>query len=82
MSRPLKAGDLVPGRIYYSPTGRLCRLLETSEGISRMAYSFMYLSQGRYVQDDGFNLLATNDRAIAALREAPGYLTMVRECAK
>jgi hypothetical protein len=70
--RPLRASDLVPGRTYLSPSGRLCRLLEPNgNGLSRTSYLFEYLSKrkGRQDDDDGFALLASNAIAIAAMQE-------------
>jgi hypothetical protein len=68
MSRPLRAADLVPGRVYLSPSGRLCRLLPADQfGIGSTAYTFGYLSRS----DDTFAISADNVRALAAMREAP-----------
>lgn len=71
--RPLRAADLVPGRLYVSPSGRLCTLQPPNDnGISRTSYLFRYLTRrGTASEEDGFNLSATNATAIAALREAP-----------
>lgn len=67
----LKAADLVPGRLYLSPTGRKCMLLApTGAGISCTSFLFAYITRtGRASEDEGFALSAANGRAIAALRE-------------
>lgn len=69
--RPLRAADLVPGRVYLSPTGRRCMLLQPAEnGLSRTSYLFAYLTRtGRPSEDDGFAINAGNARAIAAMQE-------------
>lgn len=68
MSCPLRASDLVPGRIYLSPSGRLCRLLPLGQmGIGSTCYSFAYLSRA----GDEFSINVNNVKAIAAMREAP-----------
>jgi hypothetical protein len=71
-SKPLRAADLVPGRVYFSPSGRLCRLDPAAEhGLARSCYLFTYLSRrGDRLVEDGFALNAGNIRAIAAMREA------------
>lgn len=71
LQRPLRAADLVPGRLYLSPSGRTCMLLQPQDsGLSRTTFLFAYLNRsGRPTRDDGFNLSAGNARAIAALRE-------------
>lgn len=71
--RSLRAADLVPGRVYFSPSGRLCRFdPPTDSGISCTCYLFTYLSKrGDRLVDDGFSLNAENSAAIASMREAP-----------
>jgi hypothetical protein len=68
----LRARDLRPGSLYYSPTGKLCMLLAASEsGLSRAAYLFAYVTRsGKPSVDEGFAISANNDTAIAAMREA------------
>ena len=72
-TKPLRAADLVPGRVYFSPSGRLCRFDEPSDnGLSRTCYLFTYLSQrGDRAIEDGFALSASNSTALAAMSEAP-----------
>jgi hypothetical protein len=72
-TKPLRAADLVPGRIYFSPSGRLCRFDEPAEnGLSRTCYLFTYLSQrGDRLVEDGFALSTSNAAAIAKMSEAP-----------
>jgi hypothetical protein len=55
----------VPGRVYFSPSGRLCRLDPPAEnGLSRTCYLFTYLSRrGDRLVDDGFALNADCDLA-------------------
>ena len=79
--RPLRAADLVPGNLYYSPSGQLCMLLQPAEnGISRTSYLFAYITRtGKLNRDEGFALSAANAKAIAAMRPAdqgqpPGYI--------
>jgi hypothetical protein len=69
--QPLRACDLVPGRVYLSPTGRKCMLLAPQEnGISRTSYLFAYITRtGKCSDDDGFAINAVNGTAIGALRE-------------
>ena len=73
-SSPLRAGDLKPGSIYISPTGRRCVLLESSGfGIACTSLVFRYVTRtGRASWDEGFALSAQNAQAIAALRECAG----------
>jgi hypothetical protein len=70
--RPLRAADLEPGACYYSPTGRLCMLLQPqTQGISRTSYLFAYLTKNRNPsEDEGFALNCENATAIAAMRPA------------
>jgi hypothetical protein len=70
-SKPLRAADLVPGRTYRSPSGRLCRLLEPpAQGPLSYCYSFVYLSRdGQRQIDDHFVIKQSNAATIAALRE-------------
>jgi hypothetical protein len=68
---PLRAGDLRPGNVYLSPSGRKCLLLQPADnGISRTSYLFAYITRtGKASEDDGFALAANNAQTIAALRE-------------
>jgi hypothetical protein len=68
---PLRAGDLRPGNVYLSPSGRKCLLLQPTEsGLSRTSYLFAYIARnGKAAEDDGFSLSASNAHAIAALKE-------------
>lgn len=70
--KPLRASDLVPGSLYFSPTGRLCMLLQPQEnGISRTSYLFAYMTKNRRPsEDEGFAIKAENALAIAAMRPA------------
>jgi len=72
-TKPLRAADLVPGRVYFSPSGRLCRFDEPADvGLSRTCYLFTYLSQrGDRAIEDGSALNAANATAIAKMVEAP-----------
>ena len=72
-TKPLLAADLVPGRIYFSPSGRLCRFDEPADvGLSRTCYLFTYLSQrGDRAIEDGFALSTSNAFTLAAMSEAP-----------
>ena len=74
MTRPLCPADLVPGRMYFSPSGRLCVMQQPGEsGLGCNSFMFAYVSArtGREKADDGFWLSAENARAIATMREAP-----------
>lgn len=73
MNHRMRAADLVPGRVYLSPSGRLCRFDPPCEnGLSRTCYLFTYLSKrGDRLVDDGFALSASNATAIAKMTEAP-----------
>lgn len=67
--KPLRAADLVPGRMYFSPSGRLCRLLPPNPQRATQ-YTFVYLSRrGDREIDDHFSLLATNSQAIERMSQ-------------
>jgi hypothetical protein len=68
---PLRAGDLRPGNVYLSPSGRKCLLLQPTEsGLSRTSYLFAYITRnGKASEGDGFALSTNNAQTIAALRE-------------
>ena len=71
MKRPLRGSDLRPGALYYSPSGRLCMLLEpNAQGISNTSWLFSYMTRnGKTSADEGFAISVANDRAIAAMVE-------------
>lgn len=71
-TRALRAADLKPGDVYYSPTGRLCMLLQPAgSGLSRSCYLSASLTKNRRPSDDeGFAISAANSQTIAAMRPA------------
>ena len=71
LERDLLLTDLVPGRIYRSPSGRLCKLKPpTLRGEPRYMLVFSYLDKtGQREIADQFSLDLRNTKAIAALRE-------------
>jgi hypothetical protein len=67
--RPLQFFDLVPGRTYLSPSGRLCRLQEPTPNRPN-TIRFVYLSRrGDREIDDGFDLMTTNAVSIGRMQE-------------
>jgi len=68
--RATRACDLVPDRIYLSPSGRLCKLLPTNHK-NPGNLTFVYLSRrGDREIDDHFTLLASNAFAISRITDA------------
>lgn len=70
--KPLRFVDLVVGRTYMSPSGRLCRLLPyPTEGQGkRSSLVFEYVDQpGQREKDPQFHISVNNLTAIAAMRE-------------
>jgi hypothetical protein len=70
----MRASYLVPGKLYYSPLGKLCTLLAPSE--NRSAHLFAYLTKTGRPSEDGFAINADNIRAIAAMCEAGDHPPM------
>jgi len=67
----MRAADLKPGSLYWSPSGRRVKLMPIKDnGITRTAYLFHYVNAWGVVQEDGFAISASNSVSIAALREA------------
>ena len=69
----LRINDMAEGRIYVSPSGRLCKLVEyRRSGHYQGMLFFSYLSKGgNRTTEDGFRLSEDNAQALAAMREAP-----------
>ena len=72
-SQRLRPINLVVGDYYYSPSGRLCKLMPSAKsGIQTSAYFFAYLSKGKTSAEDGFYISHNNQSAIGAMRPAGG----------
>lgn len=71
-AKKLRASDLIPGRRYITPTGKVAELMPPNDnGISRTSFVFVYaLEYGKQDKDNGFAIRADNATAIAAMREA------------
>ena len=68
MAAGLRACDLVVGRRYISPSGRLCVLEASSQyGAHSDEYVFSYVSDQR----DTFSISDGNLKAISAFKVAP-----------
>ena len=60
--------DMVEGRTYFAPSGRLCKLLPKTVS---MRMDFAYLSRREQRQiEDGFSLMSTNAVTLGAFRAA------------
>jgi hypothetical protein len=71
-AKKLRASDLIPGRRYITPTGKMAQLcFPKDNGISRTSFVFVYMqAYGQQDKENGFAIRADNATAIAALREA------------
>jgi len=69
-SRPLRFVDLVVGRHYLSPSGRLCRMLAWTENGRRNAIVFEYCDErAKKEREPIFHLAIDNLKAVEAMRE-------------
>ena len=71
MSAPkLRAADLVPGRLYIAPSGRVCRLVRMAAYGTALEFAYVNLG-GDARTEECFQLHEANRSAIAAMREFP-----------
>ena len=71
IARPLRFVDLVVGKTYLSPSGRLCRMLPMPEGRGkRSSIVFEYCDQlAARERDPQFHISIDNLLAIECMRE-------------
>ena len=62
----LRPSDFVVGSMYFSPSGRLCKLVEHTPTLLRFAY--ISRSRGRALKDE-FLLSRENLKAVSAMTE-------------
>jgi len=62
----MRACDFVLGRMYFSPSGRLCKLVEHSK--SHLKFAYLSRSKGRVMKDE-FILSRENEKTISAMSE-------------
>lgn len=71
MTRPMRPADLVPGRMYFSPSGRLCVLQSHSGNHKTLLFVYVSKRTGRPNADDSFALDPEAFHMISCMREAP-----------